>query len=478
MQTKWPGWVVGLLTRVSGIALGLACADIPSFTDLQTPGGIVKILRPAAAVAQDVDEQTNIRVYQVASPAVVSIDAENGRVGSGSLVTPAGLILTNAHVVGTNRVVQVRLTNGQEFTGDVVGYADGQIDLAAVQLRGNPTNLPTIQIAESDSVQVGQRAFVIGNPFGLEGTFTVGIVSRVDLERSLIQTDAAINPGNSGGPLLDSNARLVGVNTSIFTTEGNGGSIGIGFAIPVQEIEPFLVAVQNGTAMTSISADARRGNLEPQLISLNNTVAGRLGSNSDRLPDGSYFNAYAFEGQQGQHIVVEMSSQEVEPYLILLSQANGTLQLLDSTDIADSYHARLEMTLPTNGMYIILANAYAEGQVGRYNLSLSEMGNYLLRQNGRLAVGDAVAPDETLFDSYQFEGLGGQSITITVESQDFNTYLLVVDSVGRILADNDDSNPSTTNSELSLRLPATGAYTIIVNGYSTTDQGEYTLTIY
>jgi S1-C subfamily serine protease len=104
---------------------------------------------------------------------VVAIESDGGR-GSGSIISADGLVLTNAHVVRRSRVVQVRLQDGREFTGDVVGYADDRLDLAAIRLRGNPAGLPTIQIAPTGSVQVGQSAFAIGNPFGLEGTFTTG----------------------------------------------------------------------------------------------------------------------------------------------------------------------------------------------------------------------------------------------------------------------------------------------------------------
>ena len=398
--------------------------------------------------------------------------------------------MTNAHVVGSNSVVRVRLSDGREFTGDVVGYADDRVDLAAIQLRGNPTGLPTIQIAPPDSVQVGQRAFAIGNPFGLEGTLTVGIVSRIDPERGLIQTDAAINPGNSGGPLLDSNARLIGVNTSIFTTGSSGGSIGIGFAIPIPEVQPFLTAVANGTASTTASAAGFRGR-EPESIALNNTVVGQLDDGSDVLPDGSYFNAYVFEGRQGQQVAIEMMSREVDSYLILLSLDSDAVYLQDD-DSAGDFNARLETTLPSDGAYVIIANSFAEGEEGRYNLSLTDLGgtantqpvpnqsesaNYILQQTGRLAPGDEVAPDGTLFDLYSFEGQAGQLVTISLESREFDTYLVLVDSSGGVVADNDDIDTSTTNSRITATLPLSGVYNIVVNGYSTADQGAYSLTV-
>ena len=164
---------------VLGTALGLSLAGTSLPLMVELPGAWDSSVM---AIAQDLEEQTNIEVYQQASPAVVSVEAGEGS-GSGSIVTPDGLILTNAHVIGNNTTAQVRLADGREFTGDVVGFATSRVDLAAIQLRNSPRDLPTIEIAPAGSVQVGQRAFAIGNPFGLQGTLTVGIVSRIDLDR-------------------------------------------------------------------------------------------------------------------------------------------------------------------------------------------------------------------------------------------------------------------------------------------------------
>jgi serine protease Do len=143
-----------------------------------------------------------------------------------------GIILTNAHVVGNARTVEVRTADGRTFTGTVLGR-DEDVDTAVVQVTAR--NLPAAPLGDSDRLEVGQIAVAIGNPLGLERTVTRGVVSAtnrdprgIGLAAGLIQTDAAINPGNSGGPLLDSSGRVIGINTAILA-----GTTGLGFAIPI-----------------------------------------------------------------------------------------------------------------------------------------------------------------------------------------------------------------------------------------------------
>lgn len=445
--------------------------------------------------AQSSDEATNIRVYEQASPAVVAIETGSGG-GSGSIVSANGLVLTNAHVVGNNRTVTVILADGREFVGDVVGYGEGRLDLAAVQIRNAPSNLPVMPIAASGSIRIGQAAFAIGSPFGLQGTFTTGIVSRIDRDRNLIQTDAAINPGNSGGPLLNSNAQLIGVNTSIFTTGEQGGSIGIGFAIPTDEVVPFIASVQNGSATTTASASGARSDNPPEGISLNATIRGQLGENSNILPDGSFFNGYVFEGQAGQRVAIDMVSRDIDPYVILISLDDDDFYVEDD-DSGGELNARLVTTLPVTGRYVILANSYSEGELGNYELRLSQVGggssasaqgnsgsnsggnasDFILRRQGSLDSGDALAPDNTYYDEYTFQGQAGQRVTISLESSEFDTYLALADDNGNLIDSNDDFQSGSTNSRIVVTLPRDGLYRIIANGYSPADQGRYSLTV-
>ncbi len=166
--------------------------------------------------------------------------------GSGFVIDSSGYILTNNHVVENADEIVVKLSNGKEFKAKVAGR-DAKTDIALIEIKGDAKDLPAVKLGDSNSLRVGEWVVAIGNPFGLENTVTVGIVSAVGRHinqgpyDNFIQTDAAINPGNSGGPLLNTKGEVVGINTAIFSR--SGGNIGIGFAIPIdlaKEIVPQL----------------------------------------------------------------------------------------------------------------------------------------------------------------------------------------------------------------------------------------------
>jgi len=170
--------------------------------------------------------------------------------GSGVIVSPAGYILTNHHVVDAADEIEVALSDGKKLLAKVVGI-DPETDLAV--LRVNAEGLPAITFGSVDALRVGDPVLAIGNPFGVGQTVTSGIVSalgrsglHINTFENFIQTDAAINPGNSGGALVDANGNLVGINTAIYSR--SGGSMGIGFAIPVSTAKMVLdQIVKSGT---------------------------------------------------------------------------------------------------------------------------------------------------------------------------------------------------------------------------------------
>jgi S1-C subfamily serine protease len=206
------------------------------------------------------DEQSTIALFRAASPAVVYITNIEVRrnlfslniheipkgTGSGFIWDKQGRVVTNYHVIESASRVEVTLADRSTWPAILVGVAPDK-DLAVLQISAPAEKLYPLPIGESHNLLVGQKVFAIGNPFGLDQTLTSGIVSAIGREiqsatgrtiKGVIQTDAAINPGNSGGPLLDSAGRLIGVNTAIYSP--SGGSAGIGFAVPVDEVSEVI----------------------------------------------------------------------------------------------------------------------------------------------------------------------------------------------------------------------------------------------
>ncbi len=228
-----------------------------SLTGAHGSGSPLELTVAQAAPAFDTEEQNNIAVYRRVLPSVVNITSraviynffygtvpQEGQ-GSGFVLDKAGHVLTNYHVVeGANRGIEVKLSNKRSYKANVVGV-DKVHDLALLQI--DAPNLEPVTLADSTGLAVGEKVYAIGNPFGLSGTMTRGIISSI---RSIkgsegapiedaIQTDAAINPGNSGGPLLNSRGEVIGINTMI-ASNGAEQSSGIGFAIPINTAKAVL----------------------------------------------------------------------------------------------------------------------------------------------------------------------------------------------------------------------------------------------
>ncbi|MDQ3697877.1 MAG: trypsin-like peptidase domain-containing protein [Gemmatimonadota bacterium] len=210
------------------------------------------------------EEQNVIRVARQVSPAVVSVSRSGGS-GSGVIIRRDGVVLTNAHVVGNARTVQVGLADGRRLNGTVAGR-DQTLDIAVVRIP--ITDAPVAPLGDSDRLEVGQAAIAIGNPLGLERTVTTGVVSAVNRSPrgiqldGLIQTDAAISVGNSGGPLLDSNGRVIGINTAII---GGPGVAGLGFAVPINLAADITQQVLTDGRIRRAFIGIQYGDIEPEL---------------------------------------------------------------------------------------------------------------------------------------------------------------------------------------------------------------------
>ena len=276
--TTVPAWLVAVLLITISVLLLRNAGFIPGFS----PHGATQSrpVTPRGDLADD--EKSTIEIFRKASPSVVHITTLTHRrdrlslnvleipegTGTGFIYDDAGHIVTNYHVIRGAQAAKVTLADNSTWDARLVGYETNK-DLAVLRIDAAADRLRKIDIGQSSDLQVGQKVFAIGSPFGLDQTLTTGVISGLGREitsiggrpiEGVIQTDAAINPGNSGGPLLDSAGRLIGVNTMIASQ--NGVSNGVGFAVPVDivnQVVPELIQygrVQQAALGVSVFEDS------------------------------------------------------------------------------------------------------------------------------------------------------------------------------------------------------------------------------
>jgi len=308
----------------------------------------VEITEASGGEALDAEEQNNIGVYRKNIASVVNITSrvmtfdffyglvpQEGQ-GSGFVIDKEGHILTNYHVIAEARQVEVTLHNRKKYKATIVG-TDKSHDLAIVQIKA--PDLQPMTLGDSANLQVGQKVYAIGNPFGLEGTLTRGIVSSIRQVQEpdglvideAIQTDAAINPGNSGGPLLNWHGQVIGINTMIASSVGQ--SAGIGFAIPINTAK----AVVNDLVTLG---RVRRPALGVRTIPIDPEIADELGLAADygllivqAVPGGSADRAGLRGGTEraylgnmpimiGGDLIVAIDGEKIESQQILAQIMN------------------------------------------------------------------------------------------------------------------------------------------------------------
>ena len=332
----------GAMPWARQLADGLGTA-VPGDPLVGTPalhgrGGGFDLTEAAAAPAFDTEEQQNIAVYKKALQSVVNITStavqfdffygpvpQQGQ-GSGFILDKQGLILTNNHVIDNAQRVEVTLSDKHKYKAQVIGV-DKNHDLALLKIAA-PNLVPAV-LSDSGGLVVGQRVYAIGNPFGLSGTMTRGIISAIRSIRGpqnnpiedAIQTDAAVNPGNSGGPLLNSRGEVIGI-TTLIANNGADQSSGIGFAIPINTAKAVLDDFAKYGRM-------RRPSLDIQTLAVNPDIAEQIGLPVDYgiliervLPGGAAERAGLRGGNQrmyqgnmpvmlGGDLIVSLDGQEI-----------------------------------------------------------------------------------------------------------------------------------------------------------------------
>lgn len=334
------------------------------------------------------DERENIDIYEKLNTAVVNITTEtvainwflepvpqDGGSGSGSIIDTRGYVLTNYHVIEKAYKILVNLADGSQYEGKVIG-SDPENDLAVLQFDPpKGMDIQTVPFGDSTALKVGQKVLAIGNPFALERTLTVGIVSGLGrpvqtatntIIRDMIQTDASINPGNSGGPLIDSTGKMIGVNTMIYTP--SGGSVGIGFAVPVNTAKRVVSELIQFGRVRRGWIDANMVQLFPALVNYAKLPV-RQGLLVSRLKAGGLAEA---AGLRGGEEPVRYGSSVIYLGGDILTKVDG----LEITRLADLYSA-LEDNKPGETIEVeyIRGNTRKSGKI-----RLTDRAEYLSRE--------------------------------------------------------------------------------------------------
>jgi serine protease Do len=243
--------------------------------------------------------------------------------GSGFVINAKGLVVTNNHVIEDASEIKVKLADGREFSAEVLGK-DPKVDLALLRLQGDVKGLQVVYLGDSDKLEVGDWAIAIGNPFGLDATVSHGIVSAKERiigagpYDDFIQTDAPINPGNSGGPLFNATGEVIGVNTAIFSPDGKG-SVGIGFAVPVNMLKEELPQLESTGRVTRGWLGVSSQDLTPELAHSLKLAQTHGAVINDVFPDGPADRG----GIRAGDVVTEVNGRHVDNFYQLLRAVAG-----------------------------------------------------------------------------------------------------------------------------------------------------------
>ncbi|MGF1538161.1 MAG: S1C family serine protease [Elainellaceae cyanobacterium] len=410
------------------------------------------------------------KVQEVES-ATVYVETDRGS-GSGVVVDPNGLVVTNAHVLEGASEVSVKI-QGRQYQARVVSMGDSRcLDLALLQIEG-AQNLAIAPLGDAESVYKTQAIYAIGFPLGNSissdsATITRGIISNIHPDIGRIQLDSPISPGNSGGPIVDSDGNLIGIATS-----GARGANDINSAISVDKVTTFINAYRHGVSIPPVimPGSAPDGDALSKALPVNgDAVQGVLQTGDSRLClNSGLSDLYTFEAEAGQNIMLELSQMDMGGHVFLVGP-DGELVAQATTESREQSSFILEKLAQT-GTYTVVTSAADANYSGRYQLRATRP---ILVEAG--LVHSSVAP---CFDegqrclTYKFQGSAQQAITLMLQSE-FAPYIMLISPDGEVV----DSGRTDKSMAVNFTLSEEGWYTLVVGTQTPEDGGNFFVAIH
>jgi serine protease Do len=321
--------------------------------------------------AESSSDRARIGLFQRSKDAVVTIKTKKA-IGSGFIISKDGLVITNKHVVLNEESqvadrVEIVMSDGTAITANVLGTSRHQ-DLALIRIP-NQSRLKFLKLAKSDTIKVGQNVYAIGSPSGIDNVFTSGTLNKVEKPQYLLH-DARIGRGNSGGPLVNSNGEVIGVNTIIVKLNADESTIG--GALNIRFVNELLGDYQAKSPNFITIANIDKRTQPTPLVTNGQAIAGTFKSGDETDERNIYYRQYLIDGTANSQLTVEMNSNKIDPVLDLYFVDSKTQKLVkvdtNSGVSPKNNNARISLTLPENGNYMVVAKTFQPNETGSYQI--------------------------------------------------------------------------------------------------------------
>ncbi len=433
---------------------------------------IALCLLSTATVWADLDPAVALRL----EASVAGVDLESGR-GTAVLVGADGLLLTNAHVIEPDEEILLVFADGRRVPATLIGYQRDGRDLAALRMESDePT--PFLEVAGSETLHAGQTVYAAGSPFAFfSPSISRGIVSHHNRRYGLVLTDAALTPGSSGGPLLDSQGRILGINTSIL----NGGlsawmhapsSSGFGYALDSAQVADFIDEVRAGDVVDFKQPYLDFLSLPLVQLSIPSQQQEKLDKDSDRyINDDSPVIGYRLVLEPGDRLTAEMTSEDFLSHLLLFAP-NG--EQIDQADCGceDTRTARLNIETEEGGHYLLLANAGSSRDQGAFTLNIERV------QAETIAEVELELSSENRNKAcFKMQGRAGSTVSIWMRSEELDSLLELQTDSGEVVAFNDDWQQGSLNARIVHSFEDERRYQVLCGAFDDEQTGQYTLKV-